>query len=601
MKTYLLETYNSDIEFDKDSVIIALTPEVCYQLDKTGIKYSIIEDYYDETELFPNRYDFLKSQYKWFKRFDKFLKNNVDALKINNLNLASVYSTYIKTKVVDPLIFRSFTLQALFNELKPSSVVFVTPEEKESNDYLGFSSKSLCAHLIPFFCGKYSIPLTEVFRDSVKKNEDQNHFRRFVFKCKSILRYASGGFRVLHGFFNNRNNKDRLNILQLNLAYNGLHIVEDGLKGGHNLYILINKSIIKFYHWGIKKFNIRNDLSVDSNTVYDWNKIAQSLENHELVQWINDKCSIDVSEVVLPNLKYFVSNICPELLVYFKIFTKFYEKEKIDFVLSPYMQSTIELAAILAANHHKGIKTVCFEHGDDVFRNLFWRFKEMTNFDVCVVTNEENKQYLENLCKRYAFLTKIYSYSNRLLNVLKIRELRAQKKYKKKIGYNKIIYLPSILVWDALRIDANIHLSPTRYYKFQKSLLEYFSKKREYTFVWKGLLQSDAIYNPIPDFLRDNKFSNIQFVTDTFQSHLQSASRVICDTPSTGFYESVVAGVPTMSLCYKALKVRKTAVENFGNLLKMYSDVPEAIKYIDKFLKSDPDLYRTTFDIGDKI
>ena len=164
-----------DIEFEKNSVIVALTPEVCYQLDRIGIKYSIIEDYYDERDLFPNRYDFLKSQHKWFKRFDEFLKNNVDALKTYDLNLASAYSTYIKTKVVDPVIFRSFTLQALFNELKPSSVTFVTPtqKKKEFNDYLGFTNKSLYAHLILIFCDKYSIPLTEVFGNRPKKNKDQ--------------------------------------------------------------------------------------------------------------------------------------------------------------------------------------------------------------------------------------------------------------------------------------------------------------------------------------------------------------------------------------------------------------------------------------------
>lgn len=601
MKTYLLEAYNSSIEFDKNSVVVALTPEVCYQLDKVGIKYSIIEDYYDEAKLFPNRYDFLKSQYRWFKKFDKFLKDNVDVLKMYDLNLASIYIYHIKEMVVDPLILKSFTLLALFDKLKPSSVTSVAPmpEEKEFNGYLGFTDKSLYAHLIPILCNKYSIPFTELFEKKVKKNA-KNYFKKFLFECKMVLGEASDGFRVLHGFFSKRNKKDKLNILQLNLAYNGLHAVIDALKQGHNPYILINNRILKFYYLGIKKFDIKIDMNLDDNAVYDWNKVAQSLENHELVQWITEKCSIDVSEVVLPNLKYFVSNVCPELLAYFKIFTKFHEEEKIDFVLSPYMQSTIELAALSAANHYKGIKTVCFEHGDAIFRDLFWCFEEITNFDICVATNEEHKQYLENLCKRYALPTKIYSCSNRLLNVLKIGELRTTKKYKKKIGYNKIIYLPSFLTWDTEMIDAYVSLSPTRYYKFQKSLLEHFSKKREYMFVWKGLLGPDAVYNPIPDFIRDNHFSNIAIATNPFIAHLRSADRVICDLASTGFYESVVAGVPTMSLYHKAFKARKSAVEHFGDLLKLYSDIPEAINHIDEFLNSDPESYKTTIDMGDK-
>lgn len=79
-----------------------------------------------------------------------------------------------------------------------------------------------------------------------------------------------------------------------------------------------------------------------------------------------------------------------------------------------------------------------------------------------------------------------------------------------------------------------------------------------------------------------------------------TAHRVICDFPSTGFYESVVAGVPTMSLYHEAFIVRKSAVDYFGNLLKPFSEIPEAIRHIDKFLNSDPELYRTTSEIGDE-
>ena len=51
MKYYLVEIYNPEIKFDKNSKIVALTQEVCYNLDKNGIEYSIIEDYYREEDI----------------------------------------------------------------------------------------------------------------------------------------------------------------------------------------------------------------------------------------------------------------------------------------------------------------------------------------------------------------------------------------------------------------------------------------------------------------------------------------------------------------------------------------------------------------------
>ena len=35
-----MEAYDSEIQLDGENKIIALAPEVCYQLDKKGIKYS---------------------------------------------------------------------------------------------------------------------------------------------------------------------------------------------------------------------------------------------------------------------------------------------------------------------------------------------------------------------------------------------------------------------------------------------------------------------------------------------------------------------------------------------------------------------------------
>jgi hypothetical protein len=144
------------------------------------------------------------------------------------------------------------------------------------------------------------------------------------------------------------------------------------------------------------------------------------------------------------------------------------------------------------------------------------------------------------------------------------------------------------------------HYPDNWYYKLQKALIEYFSTKTEYTFVWKGLPQSDVIYNPIPDFIKDNNFNNIDIATNLFVEHLLSADRVICDYPSAGFYEAVIAGVPTMSLYHQAFKVRRSAVEYFRNLLTLYSTIPEAIKHIDEFLNSDPALYKTTIEMGDE-
>ena len=90
MKVYLVENYDANIKFDRNSPIVALTSEVCYCLDKAGIKYSIIEDYYSELELSAQVDECYKSQLQWLDTLDAFLQNRVVELKELNLRLGEI-------------------------------------------------------------------------------------------------------------------------------------------------------------------------------------------------------------------------------------------------------------------------------------------------------------------------------------------------------------------------------------------------------------------------------------------------------------------------------------------------------------------------------
>ena len=597
MKLYILEAYDPNVQFD-DGVIVALTPEVCYHLDKRGIDYSIIEDHYNEHELFEDRHAFLQNQDDWFRDFDVFLRDHIDLLNTYGLNLASIYSLYIKN-TVDTIIFKSYILNTLFNKFNPSSVVFVTFQlnKKVLKDDLGYHDKSAYAHLIPIICEKYSINSSEHFGYSTQNIKNVTH--NIGDKISKVRKYIPSIWEMLTSVLRPKKQKNVLNILQLNIAYNGFGIIKDAFIKGHNTYLLIDNKIFKFRRFGFKIFDIKHNNDHIENAFHDWNQTAQLLETHELIKWINEKCFLDVSNIVLPNLKYFVSNICPDLLQYYETFLSFYEAESIDVVLSPYMQSTIELAAIAAANKCEYTKTICVEHGDDVFKNSFWRHKELINFDILVVSDEENKQYLESICEKYKFGTKIYNISERMEPMIKLGEFRRAGKYGSLDNNNEIIYLPTFLTWDTLRIDANIHISPTRYYKFQKSILEYFSQKDDYTFIWKGLFSSERLYNPISNLIIDEGIENVKIEAEPFKKYLPYANKVVCDYPSTGMYESIIAGVPTMCLCSDELAVRKSGIELFKNAIKFYHNVDEAIEHIDEFINADPEQYAASLKICD--
>jgi hypothetical protein len=607
MKVYLIENYSLDIELDKTGLIVALTPEACYQLDRAGITYSIIEDYYDEAVLVAGKGSYYERQLRWIGELDVFLNDNIKGLNESDLKLATIYNFGIKTYLLDPLYFRCYTLRSFFERVKPSEVTFISapPGNERLNTMLQDVSRSYCSQLIPLYCRDRGVPFIAVF----SKGKDGNHSPakpltagwNIIYRLKKALSKSETVRRVYFLYkylasqpFLPRRSQNRLGIFIVRGGYSiWPDMLIDALKRGHSVYEIINDCVVKESPLGAGKHFCRQKYSALPDDT--WQQTANLLQHTDLINRVNEQCQLDVSEIVLPRLRYFISSICPQILSYFKAFMEFYAQKNIDFVLAPYAYSLAEYGALAAANS-SSIYTVCLKHGDAIIPDRFWSIIELKNFSILLATNKECKEHYECLCKENNIHRGLYTSPHRLLPAKKIRELRGKSRNKIKKG--RIIYLPTFFEGDYNR-SANSCYPNIWYYNLQKSLLEYFSTRPEYTFVWKGLPQYDWVHNPIPDFITDGNFTNIEISTMPFIYHLPSVDRVICDYPSTGFYESVVAGVPTMSLYHKTFDVRTAAVENFGNLLKPFTDIPEAIRYIEEFLNGDPELYKTTIDMGD--
>ena len=619
MKTYLVEEYSPEIVFEDNRLIIALTPKACYQMDKLGITYSIIEDYY--RELLSEKYNYFtfSSQLNWLEEFDRYLQETIPQLKKLNLKLCYWYFYFLKS-TIDPLIVRSNTLNRFFDKTKPSEVVYITAHTEEiAPDFtlLFGKGKSIYLRLLPLFCEKHSASFTCInvaeeampaISDTTSKGGGVTRkLKDFVCSHDALLNlYKLYRSSCWYNAIPHLSRHNQLNILMLKLGYGGDLFIKDALRHGHNVFLKSEDTIFKYTTFGLKKYyKLKNDDGksfVNRDYKEIWQTAANQLINQpEILGWINDKCGVDVSGIILPRLQYFISSICPKILGYFNDYVNFYNKNNVDFVITPHEWPPDEFAAIAAARHSKKTKSICFMHGGGIDVCDMWDITEIDHHDLYFALYEEIKAYFIKRKGIYGGQgTEIvqgfglYVFSNHI-KIKENREKAIDAKRNKK-NRPKIIYLPTLFTWDHQRIDT-IGYFDAWYYKFQKALIEHFATLKEFEFIWKGLPASDSIYNPIPNFINDNQFENIEVATDYFGSHLIAADRVIADFPSTGFYEAVVAGVPAMSLYHKDFKVRKSAIEFFGLQVPPFSGIPEALEKIDKFLESDPKLYCTSIPL----
>ncbi|MCK4532347.1 N-acetylneuraminate synthase family protein [bacterium] len=137
--------------------------------------------------------------------------------------------------------------------------------------------------------------------------------------------------------------------LLLKEGYGIERLIKDAVKRGHKVFIKNGKQIINCSLFGVKRYGIINDDSLKTpfQCEGNWLEIEKKiLTQTKILGWINKHCGIDVSDIVLPRLRFFIENVCPEILSLIKNYVEFYDKHNIDFVVTPYRWDSDDYAAI---------------------------------------------------------------------------------------------------------------------------------------------------------------------------------------------------------------------------------------------------------------
>lgn len=598
MTLYLIEDFTNSIDPLKEDIIIALTPDACFHLDKLGINYNIIEDFYNEEDFLKEEDAYFSAQLKWFDFFNNKLRSIYSKADSMDLDLASIYFFYLKS-MVDPLVLRSKALVSLFNKIKPSRIVYISKQRGEdcfSSDFplLFRNSESLFSRLIPLFCEKNNINFDRIetkkeslntqnsntpsFSNKIKASFASN---RFMKNCWNLYKTGSG-----QGLLAKFKKNQKMNMLFLKTPRYILKIMNDVIKHGHNLYY-INNDIIKLNFPFFKSINFRN---LDNDNLI-LNNSSLSTSQNDVTDWINDCCNLDVSSIILTRINYFIYNISPHIISKIEQYKDFYEKYKIDFVITPHEATLNEFAAIQATKLASNTKSICLQHGDSAFELKLWDYSEYWPYDLYLSTNTEMEEYIKNRIKLRHFNIKVNQYTERFDII---------SKRKKNLGKKTIVYVPIMYQWDNT-FWCESRVPDTWYFSWHKELINFFGSMEDINFVWKGIPASNEIYDPIPNLINDRGYKNIKYMTEPFVKWIMKTDLVLLDYPSTALYEAAVSGLPVMSLYYAPFNiVRESAIKLFGRSLQAFCSFSEGIAKIDEFLSSNPVDFKVSIPRSEK-
>jgi len=508
MKYYLVEAYNPDIKYEGNNVIIALTPLASYELDKAGIKYSILEDYYDESKFLKEEEDYFNNQLEWFDKFDNFLFNIYPEAKDKNLKLATSYYFYIKN-MVDSLILRCKVVDIFTNKLKSTSVIYVSNDCKKdiinSADHpLQFrKSQSLFSRLIPLFCQKYDISFQRIILKEVLDLNDINLGNKdFTSRIKNDLKsnihvsnlwYFYKTFCINKIFFKSYQNH-RYNILFLKTPGFVKGIIKEVQKERHRIFYKRNNDIIKQFFPYHKVVDSIYPSNIISSSEQDAKDFLKEIYKTDIINWLNNYCKIDVTAVILPRLRYFIEKWCPQIISLVDKYINFYNENQIDLVITPHMVSVDEFAAIIATRYSEKTKSACLQHGDEAFALKVWDFGEYLPYDIYFTTNYEREQYIKYRIKLRNINTKVFQYPNRYKILPKVNNLK--DKVRSEANRKTLVYVPVMYQWDN-KSWTEARVPDTWYFSWHKKLIKYFGSRKDFNFIWKGIPASNEIYDPI--------------------------------------------------------------------------------------------------------
>lgn len=601
---YFMEDFSPLVRNIKGK-IIALTPKVCYQLDKEKISYQTYEDFYDMFERKKYAEGYQSRLSSWIDSFDDYLRDKLKDSLDKKINFVRLYGYYITT-MLDSFIPSSQDVVAVFNKLKPlpSKVYLITqPHSHTEFDWRLFINKGdLSYYLLPIICRQLNLPYSIIAVDSENIKHDHifnklKHFLRRGFK--SFVRIAEGLYNQLvylfFSFKRKKLKKEKELKTFLILSEEWLdNFYRDFIKAGHKILYHTASGPKRYLFLRKRDENEINNFYFDDNTALLWKKIGEDcIREFNPSGWPNSEAGIDLCPILNERFLYFLQKICPIISVTAKKYQAIFEKSKIDYVLGVYKIIPSDFGAMAAATLSLTAYSVFVQHGSCEMEAFLQHFSELpTNIHVTPSREEA------------LFYSRYFNSGNKnKVKVIAARSWIDKYKYEAdKISYKffklnlskrlnrcpiKVYYLPG--AFSLQRLGATYPFC--WYYFFQRALCEHFARLDGYRLIIKVLSTTTWFSEPILEFLKDLNAPNISYADGDLIANLRQADRVITDYPSTPTFEARLMGLPVLSLYYDSIGIRNTAQEVYGKTLVSFKTKQEAMDHIDRFLVSDPKDY----------
>lgn len=587
----------------REKQIVALTPFAVYELDKHGLNYIILENYYCQDELYQMGIDN-------FKKVEN-LCNLIDAeIQLGNkdfseLNIKPAMFSFYHLKIMyDAITIRIFQLSKIFDNLKPSAIYFYDSVKYPFGNvgltpYLQFNNKeSLYSQLLSlngWGVSQKILPYIQ-YKDELSNVQNESILNILKVKAKQYLSDHPELYdislttkkRGFHGFIqwfnNNLHIKKDFPILLCGAGYNWDDCNEDlRLEGIAPVYRIADD-----FHW----LNEATGHKLESlhTTWFDLQE-NPGLRSFFIVN------GIDFYPLVKERLEFLVKPMSLACLMSTKHVTDFITKKKIKAIIGSTFTTCVEHSAAQAA-HNSKIPVITWQHGGYGAMEIhpIVNYCDLISSDAHFVFGDGVVESYLQAAKKYG--TKLIAVGSTSLESIDNSKV-ITKNDTKLNNSKKILYVTSAYAQN----DSNISIFPPPsdiiFWQTQKSIVDVLGRHNDYEVTIK-LHPSDNYDVPsLQPYSVDCGYNHFSFIRreESFIDLLQKADIVIIDFPFTTLLQALTTKKPVFA--YTGLvHYNATAQRSLSKRAICNRDLHEFLCVLDKYLTEniyDADLNDTEF------
>jgi hypothetical protein len=567
-------------------ILIAATPDACWELEKQQIPFRGIEQYYDPEEIYALGRDNYQKIDRLCSDIDSMLWEYYPSLKKTGFNPAKDNFYYFKI-LYDNLILRIHIIQTIFRNEKPDCIITFSSFTNEQNTHK--------TQDLPFNVSDSVYSLVLNMKGWNCKTEQLNRSNLPVYRKKALSNF------FITPFLKNKLKKHPVFFIPLfSLKNYGFvktlkmifYLWRNAGRQQKSLFLLRQEPswssvIFHLYQEGYQVFYLpeKNDISLTESVLGNelGGKLAACLCPFAIYQ------NIDFFDVLND---HFLNTI----LYYFQCMPKLSEKTEeliqrhhpVAFLSSEKSTFIEHIYAHIAQHHH--IPVIAWQHGDGPFYPPMQLFVEVMNSDVHLSYGTGHQKMLRAAPENH-FSCRIESVGSCILENL--YSTSTESGTRKKILYVTTGYYYNNLYVNSFPVHDNVLWS------CQKEILHVLGNSGVPT-IFK--LNPDHYRNPfIFEYIEKNHFDNITIIRHekTFLDLINDTDIVVCDYPATPVIESIAAKKTVFVLLNspylreEALSLLKKRVywsDTIEDFVRMLSDYLN-----EKPLNQHPDMHNTEY------